>query len=450
MFRQRLVLLAWLGATLACTARNPDYHPGAGPGGAGGEDVARMDAAAGGDDGKPDLGADLASDPASEPAPGDAPAGPPDAEPPGLGAACSTGAGCASGNCVHGICCNTDCRQRCWSCGLPGSLGTCTATPAGDDPHDDCAAESPSTCGRTGACDGVGNCTLHPTGTECRAPTCAAGVETAANLCDGTGRCMAGATRACPLVECTADQCAVECSTTVPCASGSQCVSGRCTGNGPTLYWRFDEPSGIVATDASGNGLHGSYLGEPTAPQPSTNVPATMFPNPRSRSFASSGRPGATLATLDGRLLPANNVSLALWFRATTVTSDGSDVISIGGDILLRVRRDRIEFAKHKSASDGSQFAVAAANDVTGHLDGRWHHLAGVISTKGLDIYIDGILRNHDVDTQSVLYRPAPALWVGRAGTTTTHDFSGTIDDVRIYTRALGGAEIAALFRGAP
>jgi hypothetical protein len=431
-----------LWAALACTARNPEYHPGAAPGGAGGEDVGPADAAA---------GAGSRPEAASDRAPESTAPVEPDGGPAGLGQACSNGAACASGNCVRGICCNNDCRQRCWSCGLPGALGTCTPAPAGEDPDDDCAAEAPSTCGRTGACDGAGNCSLHPMGTECRSSTCAAGVETAANLCDGTGRCTAGATRACPLVECTpAGQCAVECSSSVPCSSGSQCVSGRCAANGPALYWRFDETSGIVAADGSGNGFDGIYLGEPTLPQPSTSVPATMFPDPRSRSFGPSGRPAAYLAVVDSRLLPANNLSVTVWFRATSVASEGSDLINLGADIILRVRRDIIEIDKHKANADGAQYAIAAANDVTGHLDGRWHHLAGVASSKGVDLYIDGVLRNHDVNTDSILYRPGGALWVGRAGTSTTHDFSGSLDEVRIYTRALGATEIAALARGAP
>jgi hypothetical protein len=434
---RRLALIVWV-ATLACSAPNPDYDRGSKPdaaeagapdvpGGPPPPDVAPEVAP----EASPDLAADLG--------PLDAPS------PSALGQACTTGATCASGTCVHGVCCNTDCRQRCWSCTLAPSLGTCAPVPSEQDPHDDCPAEAPSTCGRSGACDGAGACTLHAAGTQCRPQTCAAGVETAANLCDGAGKCNAGAVRACPMIECMADTCAVGCQSSAVCGTGRQCVSGRCTGDGPALHWRFDEASGSVAEDASGNGIRGTYTGEPTLPTPSTNVPP-ISPNSRSRTFAPSGRPGVTLVPADSRLLSTSEMTISSWFRATSAPAQGGSVFSIDLDVMLRVGPDTIEFDKRKSLVDGQMYAIAMARDVTGHLDGRWHHLAAVFSSKGMDIYLDGQLRDHDVDGQPTLFR-AGVLWVGREAAT-GHDFRGDLDDVRLYTRALTQAEITALYGG--
>ena len=452
MARPSLLLLAAL-ATLACTAANPDYHPEA-PADARPTDAPKadrpvVDEAPGFDDTPVPLPPDAPGDALDTGADlGSPDLGAPDG-PAALGLPCTSGAACASGTCVHGVCCNSDCRERCWSCTLPSSLGTCALVPADDDPHDDCPAEEPSTCGRSGACDGAGACTLHGAGTDCRPQTCVGGVETAANLCDGAGHCTAGATRACPLTECTGDACAVECSPSIACPLGSQCVSGRCSGDGPLLYWRFDEPSGAAAQDASGNNFQGNYLGEPTVPQPSTNVPITMFANPRSRTFAPSGRPGVYLAALDTRPL-TSNLSVTLWFRATTATITGSDVFSINVDVMLRIRLSEIEFDKRKSTVTGSIFAIALVHDVKGHLDGHWHHLAGVASPGGMDVYLDGVLRYHDVDGLPIIFRSPASVWVGREGASVSHDFAGDLDDVRIYARALSAAEVAALARGVP
>ena len=39
------------------------------------------------------------------------------------GVACTTDTGCAKGNCVDGICCDTKCTGNCQACDVPGKLG---------------------------------------------------------------------------------------------------------------------------------------------------------------------------------------------------------------------------------------------------------------------------------------------------------------------------------------
>lgn len=66
------------------------------------------------------------------------------------GSICSSGGQCASGNCADGVCCNTACNGLCFACNIPGSVGTCTAIPAGQDPFNECPGAQ--TCNGAGAC----------------------------------------------------------------------------------------------------------------------------------------------------------------------------------------------------------------------------------------------------------------------------------------------------------
>ncbi len=50
------------------------------------------------------------------------------------GAACATGASCASAACSSGICCDSACSGGCRTCDVAGAVGTCTA-PCVDDTH---------------------------------------------------------------------------------------------------------------------------------------------------------------------------------------------------------------------------------------------------------------------------------------------------------------------------
>jgi hypothetical protein len=69
------------------------------------------------------------------------------------GVACGANGECLSNNCVDGVCCSSACTTACYSCSLTGSVGTCTAIPAGQtdtNPTNACVAPN--------ACDGGGNC----------------------------------------------------------------------------------------------------------------------------------------------------------------------------------------------------------------------------------------------------------------------------------------------------
>jgi N-acetylneuraminic acid mutarotase len=92
------------------------------------------------------------------------------------GQPCTSGEGCASGNCTDGVCCNSACQGPCKTCNRVGSSGLCTFYAAGTDPDGDCG-EGTGVCKST--CDGVGACTFPSTGVSCG--TCL--------TCDGSGTC---------------------------------------------------------------------------------------------------------------------------------------------------------------------------------------------------------------------------------------------------------------------
>lgn len=69
------------------------------------------------------------------------------------GQACGMNTQCASGHCVEGVCCNTDCMETCKTCTRSGFVGTCIELP--NDQPDTVAT---MTCVGDSRCDGLGNC----------------------------------------------------------------------------------------------------------------------------------------------------------------------------------------------------------------------------------------------------------------------------------------------------
>jgi hypothetical protein len=371
------------------------------------------------------------------------------------GAACSSGGQCASGMCIDGFCCRTPCAGPCESCAVGGSAGTCTPIPAGQDPQGECPAEAASTCGRAGGCNGNRSCTLHGTGVACGGGSCNGSVETATPRCDGRGVCVPGSVRDCVPYLCGSASCATSCTTAANCKSGHYCSGNTCLpfGSGPTLYWRLDDSSTTTAQDSSGNGLHGSYLAQPPA---SGNLPPIKFGNPASRLFNAASRHAVRLAAAPSTVKPANDMTISLWFRTTTLDIGhdndprASELLSLGDNYLVRVRATDISWTRRTtSTGTSSMYASCFSNSGSSHLDGRWHHVAAVVSPAGMKLYYDGNEVCSNAIGGNMLYDKGDDLFVGRHGNGSDEwDFDGNIDDVRIYRRTLPAAEIAALAGG--
>jgi hypothetical protein len=406
-------------------------------------------------DGAPDLPGAEAPPPDTPPdTPPDAPAPPPDAALLANGAPCGAGGQCQSGFCADGVCCATACAGTCEVCNLGGSIGTCAPAPAGQDPHDNCDPEPVGTCGRDGQCNGARACRLHAPGTPCASQTCVGGAEVATSTCNGVGMCVAGAMRDCSPYACSAGACLASCSNAGQCKAGHWCNGGRCVPDGLVLHWSFDEPDGTVALDSSGSGYNGTYTGMTGMPTPSTLVPTLMFANPRSRAFVLAERHAVRLANMPAPLKPTRDVTLSVWYRATMVDTNGAELASAGDHYLLRVQNaTMIELAKRVSNNMGGGTWVQCYAAVPAALDGAWHHVAGVNSAAGMKLYLDGVERCTNTEARDILYDlpTGTDFWVGRHGTDgAPWDFEGNIDEVRVYARALGPAEIAALAAGGP
>ncbi len=149
------------------------------------------------------------------------------------GAVCQTGTECLSAVCAQGVCCGTTCTGTCRSCAVKGSVGVCSAVPAGgSDPTGQCSDKGAASCGTTGLCNGAGACAVYAAGTQCAPPTCPSGATTAtlARTCDGAGTCKTAATQSCSPFACnaTTQTCVSVCTTDADCASGQFCTAGSC------------------------------------------------------------------------------------------------------------------------------------------------------------------------------------------------------------------------------
>ncbi|MCC6217547.1 MAG: hypothetical protein IT376_22000 [Polyangiaceae bacterium] len=143
-----------------------------------------------------------------------------------LGAACTSAGECKSGFCVEGVCCNTLCDGKCQACTAAnqesGTDGLCGNARVGVDPHNDCTAESVTTCGLDGTCDGNGACSSYAAGTACGATACDGNTQTG-YACDGLGTCDSDSTVPCGVYACAGGACKSSCAADGDCAAAAWC-----------------------------------------------------------------------------------------------------------------------------------------------------------------------------------------------------------------------------------
>jgi hypothetical protein len=167
------------------------------------------------------------------------------------------------------------------------------------------------------------------------------------------------------------------------------------------------------------------------------------------KAFSLDGVSAYVQVEHDPSLMLTNSITIEAWFRTA----------SPGQAILY----------KHGASGDRSyglqlfgtkaDFFVVSGGTTQNHLgtsdvnDDVWHHIAGVFDGSGSrhELYVDGVLENAAAPSYSSIDSSTVPVWIGAgAGTTSTAPdvafFSGAIDEVSIYSRALSAAEIEALF----
>jgi len=103
----------------------------------------------------------------------------------------------------------------------------------------------------------------------------------------------------------------------------------------------------------------------------------------------------------------------------------GYEIMISGGKAMLYVASvaDSVELSGTSSVNDNS-----------------WHHIVGVRDGNNYYIYVDGILENSETYTLGTTNN-TDNLLIGN-DISTTYYFDGTIDNVKVYSRALSAAEV--------
>lgn len=202
--------------------------------------------------------------------------------------------------------------------------------------------------------------------------------------------------------------------------------------------WLLDSPTGYKYADTSGNGNHGTITSVTEAAEVGLSV------NGNSISGVFNGTSSRVTTGSAIGISGSQNRSISLWFKAGrgNVTQD---IISWGNAsgagrwaiVRLVANQDRISF----DTNTYSRTFNAAYND------GQWHHLVMVLdgtTAADVDAYMDGSALTQQAISDGTINTVDTALYIGSNFVPGSY-FQGNIDLVRVFDKALSGAEITAL-----
>ena len=201
-------------------------------------------------------------------------------------------------------------------------------------------------------------------------------------------------------------------------------------------HWKFDEGSGTIAHDATGNGNDGVFVGDPQW-VPGKLGGALEF---NGDDYLNCGN-GPSLQIQD-------EITITFWFQVEAFQNSWEAFLAKSDNAYRASRSATTGNATHMGASGssvgGGNGWFDAAIIVT---DGQWHHWAGVYDGTEGRIYIDGELDTASPGTGQINLTSSD-LYIGENSGATGRFLHGLLDDVRIYSRALTDTEILGVMAG--
>ncbi len=203
-------------------------------------------------------------------------------------------------------------------------------------------------------------------------------------------------------------------------------------------YWSLNDCSASKATDFSGNGNTGTLTNFALSGSTSNWVAGK-----RSCALNFDGSNDYVEVLDSTSLRPTTGLTLSAWVKTTSSSlqrivfkGDAGNQYSLieslsGGDGKVGLRAEGL-----------SPVQVTSATAVN---DGTWHHVVAAWNGTTTVIYIDGAVSTTASQTGTPTYNSS-SVFIGNGSPANGQYFNGTMDEVRIYNRALGATEVTALY----
>lgn len=197
-------------------------------------------------------------------------------------------------------------------------------------------------------------------------------------------------------------------------------------------YWKLDESSGTAA-DSEGSNT-GTVTG--TVTQGATGKIGTAY------TFIGGGSSYLNCGT-DASLRITSAGSISAWIYQT---SSGPYSTVVGNDDFDTDRHGYNFFVRADGTVSLELASASAAQSINGGTitNNAWHHIVATWDGSNVHIYIDGV--DGGAVSQTVTPTQNTSSFRIANASVGTYDFTGTIDEVGVWSRALTSGEVTSLY----
>jgi len=199
-------------------------------------------------------------------------------------------------------------------------------------------------------------------------------------------------------------------------------------------YYRFDD-------DESNTDVIDSFGGKNGTATADTDTMSTTGKLNKALNFDGT----ETVVVSDDDVFDANNISVAFWMK--TSSSDEMEVVrkweSLSDQRSWAIWIDSSNKVRFRVSTDGDNNAINAKS-TTSINDNAWHHIVCTFDGSNVKIYFDGVLEGTD-SISGDLFSSTSDIKFGDSFLV-ANNFTGDLDDVRIYSKGLSDDEILAIY----
>ena len=197
------------------------------------------------------------------------------------------------------------------------------------------------------------------------------------------------------------------------------------------LHLKFDENTGSTAQDSTANNHDGTLDTGATWGTAKLGVSALTVD-------------GTTdgVVTVSGLLGNPASVTLAAWFKRSAFPTAEGDLLSIGNFVILRNSATAVLGRFY----NGSTQVTTSASFASGTT--AWQHVVYTFTPGAQRLYLNGLLAASGSAGGAISYTGVGTNTVlgGHGAGSTDFRFQGSLDDVRVYSRALTASDVAGLY----